>query len=288
MSQMTLSPLNVCTTLPPALPTNARKHYLDVNCASNYRKHLIVSIPTASALSDYELSSYISVVKNVFWQRDWTITWVAGSSVTIGSEKVYQLAVKNTNAHKSTVKKRLMAALSLRRQELHLDERKHSSEKPIPVESLLPIMVKCRNGEGPLAQHLFPSTADTDVNGVVVEGIQSDKLRTMAQIVRQHRKTRGGAKKIQQPRKRQKILKEKPKASILVPQLPEHLEALEFPDPNYLRLDFDDIFAGNNTQAAIIRENLTGTIVSYTGSPLNSPLVLTSIIKSDMADMWVL
>jgi hypothetical protein len=85
MSQMTLSPLNVCTTLPPALPTNARKHYLDVNCASNYRKHLIVSIPTASALSDYELSSYISVVKNVFWQRDWTITWVAGSSVTIGN-----------------------------------------------------------------------------------------------------------------------------------------------------------------------------------------------------------
>jgi len=306
MLQISLvSAISASTSLPKCMPTNARKHYLDVNCASNFRKHLIVSIPTISALSDHELSSYISVVKGVFWKRDWTITWVAGSSITMkDGESSYHLAIKNENAHKSTVKKRLLAALTLHRQELFLKECTASDgEMPsLPAEpvvrqpEMLPVMVRCRNGEGPLAQHLYPSSNGANVHGVVVEGIKRDKLRTMAQIVRQHRKKRGTGSTSQkknevQSCKRQRVsprmFDEKPLPATLA-HLPVDKDAT-LCEADYLQLDFDDIFAGTNRHAAIVREALLSP-VSYMGSPMNSPNVspsTTSIIKSELDVSWV-
>jgi len=97
----------------------------------------------------------------------------------------YHIAIKNINAHKSTVKSRLFAALS-----------RHRSSK-LPAQRLLegmlsPVTVKCRNGEGPLAQHLFPAPSDNDgtVVSVVTRGIDAQNLRNMAHFVRQHRRKR--------------------------------------------------------------------------------------------------
>ena len=62
-----------------AAPTQARRHYLNVNCATNVRKHLIVTIPTASAtLCDDELSDnlaenhyLIAVLRSNCWVGTW-------------------------------------------------------------------------------------------------------------------------------------------------------------------------------------------------------------------------
>jgi len=182
-------------------PTQARRHYLNVNCATNVRKHLIVTIPTASAtLCDDELSGYLQVIKDVFFQRNWEITWVAGTSIVASTGNAYHIAIKNTNAHKSTVKSRLLAALS-RHRSSKLPAQAHgatSTDAARLLEGMLsPVTVKCRNGEGPLAQHLFPAPSDNDgtVVSVVTRGIDAQKLRNMAHVVRQHRRKRGRAKR---------------------------------------------------------------------------------------------
>jgi hypothetical protein len=53
------------------------------------------------------------------------------------------------------------------------------------------VKIQCRNGEGPLAQHLFPQSPNICINTVVVEGIEYNKLKDIADTVRQHRKRKG-------------------------------------------------------------------------------------------------
>ena len=62
--------------------------------------------------------------------------------------------------------------------------------KLLPAPALA-IKIQCRNGEGPLAQHLFPQSPGVSVSSVQVDGIPDSKLREMADAVRQHRKKKG-------------------------------------------------------------------------------------------------
>jgi len=67
--------------------------------------------------------------------------------------------------------------------------------------------IQCRNGEGALAQHIFPKTDGAVVRYLAVNGIERTKLKDMSCAVRQHRKQSGKAFSVSaQPSKRQKVV----------------------------------------------------------------------------------
>jgi hypothetical protein len=144
--------------------------------------------PLASPL-DETIASYLDVVKRVFAENCWTIIWVACSVVEYHQGRyACHIAIKNANAHKSTVKTKLVTGLLEHRRNL----------LPAQIEALgagsshqPPIVVSCRNGEGPLAKHLFPSMKVTYVVG---DGVDTIRLRSIARAVCQHRRTHQASK----------------------------------------------------------------------------------------------